>query len=101
MAKSKQQKQVEADFSIARGNLVHVLRSQANLLSYMKENYPYNEENKWMYEDRDSEIRRFEVAVKKHVERYKIFPVELQMTGLDGYDDIDKDALFKEWSIGV
>lgn len=99
MAKSKQQKQLEADFRVARADLVHVLRSQANFLSYMKENYPYNEENKWMYEN--SEIQRFEVAIKKHVEHYKTFPVELQMTGLDGYDDIDKDALFKEWSIGV
>lgn len=99
MAKSKQQKQLEADFRIARGDLVHVLRGKANLLSFMKENYPYNEENKWMYEN--SDIQRFDVAIKRQVEHYKTFPVELQISGLDGYDDIDKDALFKEWSIGV
>lgn len=99
MAKTKQQKQIEADFRIVRGELVHVLRSQANFHSFMKENYPYNEENKWMYEN--GEIQRFEVAIKKQVEHYKTFPVEFQLCGLDGYDDIDKDALFKKWSIGV
>lgn len=82
MAKSKQQKQIEADFRIARGDLVHVLRKKAEIISFMKVNYPYNEENKWMY--KNGEMKRLGVVIKRQVERYKTFPVELQISGLDG-----------------
>lgn len=96
MAKSKSQKKLEADFRIVRGNVVNVVRSIKSYSERLNLEYP-DGIPKWVSEN--GQIEYYEDKLKKEMEAYKTFPKELQLEGFEGWVDVDKEKLFKDFNI--
>lgn len=96
MAKSKAQKKLEADFRVVRGNVANIVRSIKSYSEQLNLEYPEGVPE-WVTEN--GQIEYYEDKLKKEMALYKTFPKELQIEGFEGWVDVDKEKLFKDFEI--